>query len=63
MNYEVMTHFNRDLFQEYLKQLPGHKTLHSFQYSAPHIIAVYQWLSQAPTPQQSSLDIAALSIQ
>ena len=42
-NYEVMTHKNREEFQEHLDALPPHKTLHSFEWDAPNIVAVYQW--------------------
>jgi hypothetical protein len=51
MNYEVCTYNNRDLFQEALDSLPPHKTLHSFQYAAPHVVAVYEWEAKGYIPQ------------
>lgn len=48
MNYEVTHHRNRDEFQAFLDALPPHKTLHSFEWDAPNIVAVYQWASQPP---------------
>jgi hypothetical protein len=56
MNYEVMTHANRDTFEIFLKQLPKHKTLHSFEYAAPHVVAVYQWEAPPVVSQKQGDD-------
>ena len=41
MSYEVATHKSREEFQEHLNNLKPNQQLHSFQWEAPHILAVY----------------------